>query len=69
MLCLLKTSRTFQMFAAVTHLAEGLSLETFLTLTCLVSTRRLRVPIILVERQSILFSKMLKETKRQDFVA
>jgi hypothetical protein len=31
--CLLKTSRDWQMlFAAVTHLAEGLSLKTLLTL-------------------------------------
>jgi hypothetical protein len=33
MLCLLKMSRDLQMmFAAVTHLAEGLSLEALLTL-------------------------------------
>jgi hypothetical protein len=32
MLCLLKTSRDLQMFAAVTHIAEGLTPETLLTL-------------------------------------
>jgi hypothetical protein len=31
MLCLLKTSREMRMFAAVTHLAEGPSPETFIT--------------------------------------
>jgi hypothetical protein len=53
MLCLLKTSRDLQMlFAAVTHLVEGLNLETLLTLKvensliCLVGTRRPTVSII-----------------------
>jgi hypothetical protein len=54
MLCLLKTSRDLQiLFAAVTHLAEGLSLETLLTLKveksliCLVGTRRPTVNFVI----------------------
>jgi hypothetical protein len=52
MVCLLKTSRDLQMlFAAVTHLVEGLSLETVLalkvgkSLICLVGTRSPTVSI------------------------
>jgi hypothetical protein len=61
-LCLLKTSWDLQiLFAAVTHLAEGLTLETLLTLKVqisligLVGTRRPTVSII--EQQQILFLK------------
>jgi hypothetical protein len=63
MLYSLKTSRDFQMFAAVTHLVEGLNLETLLalkvekSLICLVGTRRPTVSI--VEQQSILLLKTL----------
>jgi hypothetical protein len=32
-MCILKTFRDLQMFAALTHPVEGLSLETLLTLT------------------------------------
>jgi hypothetical protein len=60
------------MFAAVTHLVEGLSLEALLTLKvetsliCLVGTRKPTVSII--EQQLILFLKTLIR-KHQDFVA
>jgi hypothetical protein len=72
MLCLLKTSRDLQMlFAAVTHLVEGLSLEPVLTLkvekavTCIVDTER---PTASIREQQSIFLKML-EIMRQDFVA
>jgi hypothetical protein len=73
MVCLLKTSRDLQMFAAVTHLVEGPSLETLQTLKveksliCLVGTRRPTVSII--EQHSILFLKTLIKIKHQDFFA
>jgi hypothetical protein len=57
--CLLKISKNLQMlFAALTHLNEGLSLETPLAvnvekyLMCLVGTRR---PTVFIKEQSILF--------------
>jgi hypothetical protein len=58
-------------FAAVTHLVEGLSLETLLTLKveksliCLVGTRRPTVSII--EQHSILFLKTLIRNKTSRF--
>jgi hypothetical protein len=58
-------------FAAVMHLAEWLSLETLLTLKveksliCLVGTRRLTV--FITEQQSILFLKMLVRNKASRF--
>jgi hypothetical protein len=68
MLCLLETSRDLQMlFAAVTRLVEGLSLETLLmlkvgkSLICLLGTRRPDVSII--EQQPILFLKNLTRNK------
>jgi hypothetical protein len=51
------------LFAAVTHLVEGLGFETLLTLKvemsqiCLVGTRRPTISII--ERESVLFLKTL----------
>jgi hypothetical protein len=70
--CLLKSSSDLQMlFAAVTHLVEGLSLETLLTLKvkksliCLVGTRRLTESII--EQHSILFSKTLIRKQASGF--
>jgi hypothetical protein len=59
------------LFAAVTHLVEGLSLETLLTLKveksliCLVDTWRPTVSI--VEQQSILFLKTLIKNKASRF--
>jgi hypothetical protein len=61
------------LFAAVTHLAEGLSLETLLTLRaeksliCLVAIWRPTVSII--EQQSVLLLKKLLEIECQDFFA
>jgi hypothetical protein len=64
MLCLLKTSRDLQMFfASMTHLVEGLSLETLLTLKveqsliCLMDARKPTVSII--DKQPILFLKTI----------
>jgi hypothetical protein len=72
MLCVLKTPRDLQMlFAAVTHLVEGLSLETLLTLKpeksliCLVGTWRSIISI--TEQQSILFLKKLIRNKASRF--
>jgi hypothetical protein len=66
--CLFKTFRDLQMlFAPVTRLAEGLSLETLLTLKveksiiCLVGTRRPTVSVN--EKQSMLFLKTLIRNK------
>jgi hypothetical protein len=68
----LKMSRDLQMlFAAVTHLVEGLSFKTLLTfkveksVICLVCTRR-RIEFI-TEQQSILFLKMLIRDKESSF--
>jgi hypothetical protein len=67
MLCLLKTSRDLQMIAVVTHLVEGRSLETLLTLKvemsqiCLVGIRRPTISI--TEQESILFLKTLIRNK------
>jgi hypothetical protein len=60
------------MFAAVTHLVEGLSLETLLTLKveksliCLVRARRPTVSII---EQLILFLKTLIRNKASRFLS
>jgi hypothetical protein len=59
------------LFADLTHLVEGPSLETLLTLKvemsliCLVGTRRLTVPTI--EQEQILFSKTLMGNKASRF--
>jgi hypothetical protein len=59
------------LFAAVTHLVQGLSLETLLTLRveksliCFAGTQRTTVSII--ERQSILFLKTLIGNKALRF--
>jgi hypothetical protein len=59
------------LFAAVTHLVEGVSLETLLTLKveksliCLVGTRRPTVSII--EQYSILFLKTLRRNEASRF--
>jgi hypothetical protein len=59
------------LFAAVTHLVEGLSLETLLTLKveksliCLVGTRRTTISI--TEQQTILFLKALIRNQASRF--
>jgi hypothetical protein len=67
-LFLLKMSRNLQMlFAAITHLVEGLSLETFFTLKveksliCFIGICKPTVSII--EQQLILFLKTLTRNK------
>jgi hypothetical protein len=67
-LFLLKMSRDLQMlFAAITHLVEGLSLETFFTLKveksliCFAGICKLTVSII--EKQLVLFLKTLTRIK------
>jgi hypothetical protein len=72
MLYLLKTSRDPQMlFAAVTHLVEGLSLEILLTLKveksliCLVDTHTPTVSM--TEQQPILFLETLIRNKASRF--
>jgi hypothetical protein len=72
MLGLLKTARDLHMlFATVTRLVEGLSLETLLTLkveetlTCLVGTWRSVVSV--TEKQAILFLKPLIRNKASRF--
>jgi hypothetical protein len=63
---LIKTSRDWQMFAAVSHHAEGLRHVTLLTLQeeksliCLGGTRRPTIPII--EQDSILFLETLTDS-------
>jgi hypothetical protein len=68
----MKKSRDLQiLFAAVTHLVEGLSFQTLLTLKmeksviCLVGTRR--STIFITEQQSILFLKMLIRNEESSF--
>jgi hypothetical protein len=65
---LLKMSRDLQMlFAAITHLVEGLSIETFLTLKveksliCFAGIRKPTLPLI--EQQLILFLITLTRNK------
>jgi hypothetical protein len=57
------------LFATVTHLAEGLSLETLLalqvekSLICLVGTRRPTVCTLRVEQKLILLVKFISNTR------
>jgi hypothetical protein len=67
-LFLLKMSRDLQMlFAAITHLVEGLSLETFLTLKVeksLICFAGIYNPTVsIIEQQLILFLKTLTRNK------
>jgi hypothetical protein len=64
-LFLLKMSRDLQMlFAAITRLVKGLSLETFFTLKSLSCFAGIRKPTVsIIEQQLILFLKTLTRNK------